>query len=221
MQTNISESLISTIKKREFTINKIKTEMIREWIAQGVDLFSLQEQLQCSQNDLTKITGVSKGAVYNYIQLSKDSRIFDLLQSDHHGGQLKNFNQKKLLSLTKLDDIAFEASINAGEIIGSPKDQVIDVEIIENSINEKIHKKEASIDKLMMDVTSLKKDLSSRTKWGPKPVAQIDDKGKIMAKYPSAQSAQRVTGIDKSSIGRVCRGSIKRAGGYQWIFTLL
>ncbi len=221
MQTNISESLISTIKKREFSINKIKTKMIREWISQGEDLLKLQEQMQCSQNYLTTLTDVSKGSVSIYVHISKDPRILDWIRGDHHGGQLEKFNQKELLQLTKLNDSAFEISVNTGMIVTTPKDQVIDAEIIDNNINEKIHKKEEYINKLMVDVMALKKELSSKTKWGPKPVAQIDDKGKIMAKYPSAQSAQRVTGIDKSSIGHVCRGSLKRAGGYQWIFTLL
>ena len=221
MQTNISESLIKTIQKRESSINNIKTEMIKHWISQGEDLLQLKVQQQCSQNDLTNLTGLSKGTVYNYIHIAKDKRVLEWLQSDHRGGQLENFNQKQLLDLTKLDDIAFETSINAGIIVTTPKDPVIDAEIIENSISEKIHKKEESMNKLMMDVIALKKDLSSKTKWGPKPVAQIDDKGKIMAKYPSAQSAQRVTGIDKSSIGHVCRGLSKTAGGYQWKFTLL
>ncbi len=222
MQANISdESLIKTIQKRELSINNIKTEMIKHWISQGEDLLQLQVQQQCSQNKLTNLTGVSKGSVYNYIHIAKDKRVLEWLQSDHHGGQLENFNQKELLQLTKLNDSSFETSINSGVIVSTPKDQVIDAEIIENSINEKIHKKEEYMNKLVMDVIALKKELSSKTKWDPKPVAQIDDKGKIMAKYPSAQSAQRVTGIDKSSIGHVCRGSIKKAGGYQWIFTLL
>ena len=98
----------------------------------------------------------------------------------------------------------------------------LDAEIIESSTNDKIHKKEESIKKLMMDLMVLRKEITSENKWGPKPVTQIDDRGKIMANYPSAQSAQRVTGIDKSSIGSVCRGSVRKtAGGYHWEFIAL
>lgn len=222
METNLTESLISTIQKREVSINNIKIDMIKQWISQGEDLLQLQEQLRCSQNDLTKITGVSKGAVHIYIHVFKDERILEWIQGDHHGGQLANFNQKKLLSLTKLDDIAFEASINAGEIVGTPEDQMIDAEIIESSTNEKIYKKEESINKLMMDVMALRKELPPENKGGRKPVAQIDKKGKTIAKYPSAQGSQRITGIDKSSIGNVCRrGSLSTAGGYHWEFIAL
>ena len=221
MEKNISESLINTIQKREVSISKSKTEMIKQWISQGEDLLQLQEQLQCSQNDLTKITGVSKGAVHIYINVFKDKRILEWIQGDHHGGQLANFNQKKLLSLTKLDNIAFEASINAGEIVGTPKDQMIDAEIIESSTNDKINKKEESIKKLKMDLMALREELTVDNKWGPKPVAQMDDKGETIAQYPSAQGAQRMTGIDKASIGSVCRGTAKRAGKYQWKFIAL
>ena len=221
MEINLYESLIDRIQQREIDIRKNKTEIIKQWIAQGEDLLQLKRQQQCSQNELTKLTGISKGSVYNYIHISKDKRVLEWLQSDHHGGQLETFNQKQLLQLTKLNDSAFEISINAGMIVTTPKNKVIDAEIIESSINEKIHKKEKAISKLKVDVVALRKEQSNTRQWGPKPVAQIDDRGKIIAQYPSAQSAQLVTDIDKSSIGSVCRGSSKTAGGYQWKFITL
>ena len=95
METNLTETLINTIKKREMSINNIKIDMIKQWISQGEDLLKLQKQQQCSQNDLTKITGVSKGAVHIYTHISKDPRILEWIQGAHHGGQLENFNQKQ------------------------------------------------------------------------------------------------------------------------------
>ncbi len=150
MQTNLSTSLISTIQERELSINSIKTELIKQWIIQGEDLLKLQVQQQCSQNELTNLTGVSKGAVYNYIHISKDRRLSEWLQGDHHGGQLENFNQKQLLQLTKLDDSAFETALQEGAIAATPKekstvessltetggdDEAIDVDISEEPLN--------------------------------------------------------------------------------------
>ncbi len=132
MQTNISESLIKAIKKREQSIGNIKTELIKLWIVQGEDLLKLKTQQQCSQNELTKLTGVSKGAIYNYIRISKDKRISEWSHGAHHGGQLENFNQKQLLQLTKLDDSAFETALQAGKIVATPKDK----HTVENSIAE-------------------------------------------------------------------------------------
>ena len=37
---------------------------------------------------------------------------------------------------------------------------------------------------------------------------------KIIRTFPSAKEAERQTGIDCGSIGRVCRGERKNAGGY-------
>lgn len=221
METTISESLIKAIQKRELSIGNIKMEIIKHWFAQGVDLSQLKVQQNCSQNDLTKLTGISRGSVHNYIHISKDRRILELLQGGHHGGRLENFNQKQLLTLTKLGDLAFETSINAGVIVVAPKDQAIEAEIIESSINDKIYKKEEAINKLREDVVALRQEQSSKKIWGSKPVAQINTRGKVIARYPSARSAQKATGIDKSSIGSVCRGSLKTAGGYQWKFIAL
>lgn len=221
METNISESLINTIKEREKSINNSKIEIIKQWISQGADLLKLQEQLQCSQNDLTKITGVSKGTVSIYVQFSKDPRFLDWIRGDHHSGQLENFNQKQLLQLSKLNDSAFEVSINTGVIVSAPKEQVIDAEIIESSTNDKTHKIEESIRKLKMDLLALKKELPGKNKWGLKPVVQINLKGEAIAQYPSARRAELMTGILKTSIGNVCRGGAKSAGGYRWEFIAL
>ena len=48
-----------------------------------------------------------------------------------------------------------------------------------------------------------------------KPVNQIKD-GVIVATYPSAMEAHRVTGITPGGISGCCRGEIRSSGGYQW-----
>ena len=50
-----------------------------------------------------------------------------------------------------------------------------------------------------------------------------DDKIKVICletgvEYDSAADAMKQTGIDKSSIGKVCYGTMKTAGGYHWYF---
>lgn len=53
-----------------------------------------------------------------------------------------------------------------------------------------------------------------------KPV-QMSDKstGELLATYPSAHEAKRVTGIAHSSICKCCLGKYKSAGGYIWRYT--
>ncbi|CAG8620434.1 6710_t:CDS:2, partial [Diversispora eburnea] len=34
--------------------------------------------------------------------------------------------------------------------------------------------------------------------------------------FPSLAEAQRITGIDRSNIGKVCKGRLASAGGYHW-----
>ena len=48
-----------------------------------------------------------------------------------------------------------------------------------------------------------------------RPIAQMLH-GKIVAQYPSAVDAERVTGIKKRAISGVLRGINKSTGGYQW-----
>ena len=49
-----------------------------------------------------------------------------------------------------------------------------------------------------------------------KPVAKIDSNGKILDCFDSIMSAQLDTKIDRSDIGRCCKGRLKKAGGYKW-----
>lgn len=51
-----------------------------------------------------------------------------------------------------------------------------------------------------------------------KPISQYDKDGKFIKEYPCASQAQRETGIDASSIRKVCNNIPKHntAGGYIW-----
>lgn len=49
-------------------------------------------------------------------------------------------------------------------------------------------------------------------------VLQLDLMGGLVGKYNSIADASLVTGVDKSSISRCCRGSAMSAGGFRWRF---
>jgi len=169
--------------------------MIKQWYLQGQELQQLQIEQQCSQNALTGLTNISKASVYNYISISKDPRILELLKSDHRGGQLNPFNQKQLVKLTKLADYEFEESLEAGIIISVSKEEVVTDTAISFAINKGTESKKA--------------------------VIQINSNGEEIARYPSASMAQFITGVDRMSIGKICRGEDGRsnAGGCRWKFT--
>lgn len=196
----IGDELINSIQNRERNINSIKLEMMKQWQLQGQELLQLQMERDCSQNALTELTGISKASVYNYIHIAKDIRFSELFKSDHHGGQLEHFNQKQLVKLTKLNDEDFNKSIEFGAILLPEKVETIKA-IVMPTVTDKIAK-----------------EYSTSQLWVAKPVIQIDAKNRIIAQYPSAKAAQTVTGIDRMTIGKVCRGVGVSAGGYTWAF---
>ena len=49
-------------------------------------------------------------------------------------------------------------------------------------------------------------------------VLQLDLMGALVCKYNSIADASLVTGVDKGSISRCCRGSAMSAGRYRWKF---
>lgn len=49
-----------------------------------------------------------------------------------------------------------------------------------------------------------------------KPVGQFMESGELIATFDSALSAQKVTGIPRSSICFCLKGWYKRAGGFVW-----
>ena len=53
-----------------------------------------------------------------------------------------------------------------------------------------------------------------------KTVYQYDINGILIAKYPSAREAERVSGINHKDISSCCNGKRKTAGGFIWKFKL-
>ena len=55
-------------------------------------------------------------------------------------------------------------------------------------------------------------------KSGAKPVVQLSLSGEYVQEYSSMVEAEKQTGIIIMSISSCCRGKLKSAGGYQWMF---
>lgn len=51
-----------------------------------------------------------------------------------------------------------------------------------------------------------------------KTVIQIGKDGSILAEYKSVVEASKITGVNKTSIAKVCRGERKRSGGFYWVY---
>lgn len=51
-----------------------------------------------------------------------------------------------------------------------------------------------------------------------KPVIQLSLDGKFIKEWIGASQAMKELGIDKASIGRVCQGKKKSAGGFKWSY---
>lgn len=58
----------------------------------------------------------------------------------------------------------------------------------------------------------------SQPQLAARQVQQLDKQGNLLAVFPSAKEAQRVTEIAQSSICRCCNGKRKFAGGFKWRF---
>ena len=57
----------------------------------------------------------------------------------------------------------------------------------------------------------------SQPQWAKRSVQMFDKKtGELLATFPSTMEANRVTGINQSSISQCCNGKLKSAGGYVW-----
>ena len=57
----------------------------------------------------------------------------------------------------------------------------------------------------------------SQPQWAKRSVQMFDKKtGELLATFPSACEADRVTGIYYSNISKCCSGKLKSAGGYIW-----
>lgn len=51
-----------------------------------------------------------------------------------------------------------------------------------------------------------------------KVVLQYSKTGEYITSFKNATEAEKITKVDKSSIGRCCRNELKTAGGYIWKF---
>ena len=51
-----------------------------------------------------------------------------------------------------------------------------------------------------------------------KPVLQLDKNGNVINEYDSQTEASKKTGVDRSNLGKCCRGEQKTAGGFVWKF---
>ena len=217
-------TLIDFIQIREQNIDATKMELLQLWIDQGADLQKLQKSEGCSQNYLTDLTGISKGSIFNYIQLSKDKRILQLVDTGHHGDHLvEDLSQKKLIKLTKLNDEAFDSYLETGVFpsvsVESVKSEVIDVIADEATIDEKIEEKEIQVRELKDEIYELKKQLPNYNAAAPKAVLQFTKEGVFLAEFPSASIAETSTGIDRMTIDKVCHGTGSLDGGFIWRFT--
>ncbi len=218
-------SLVDIIEMREQNIEATKIELLQLWIDQGTDLQKLKDLKGCSQNQLTELTGISKGSIFNYIQLSKDKRILQFLDTGHHGDHLiEDLNQKKLVKLTKLDDEAFDTYLETGTYptipMESEESAVMDVVPDDNAtIDEQIEEKEAQIQQLKDEIHALKKQFpNDNATTAPKAIVQFTQEGVFLAEFSSASVAGVSTGVDMMTIGEVCRGVGSLAGGFVWRF---
>ena len=166
---NKAHQIIKKIQYQYADIKQAEVNVLYKWIDLGQILQELQKIEGCSQNDLTKLTGISKGCVSNYINLYSDPRVANLLRNTaHHGEQhLENITQKKLVKATKLNDDDFNKFAETGVIPSvqkasreSKEEEVIDIEI-DISIEEQIEDKKAQIEQLLVEVAELEKQLPS------------------------------------------------------------
>jgi len=76
-----------------------------------------------------------------------------------------------------------------------------------------------AINVLGFDHHTINKDKVGALNWNSKEVNQFNLDGSFVAKYGSTTEAFRETGIDFSSIQKVCLGKRGSAGGFKWTYT--
>jgi hypothetical protein len=69
---------------------------------------------------------------------------------------------------------------------------------------------------LKFDRTTINSDKTGSYNWNSKSVNQLTINGELIANYGSTTEAFRETGVDFSSIQKVCLGKRKSAGGFKW-----
>lgn len=76
-----------------------------------------------------------------------------------------------------------------------------------------------SIDVLGFNPKMINKDKVGALNWNSKAVNQYDKQGNLINSFGSTTEAFRNTGIDFSSIQKVCLGKRSSAGGYRWVYS--
>ena len=79
---------------------------------------------------------------------------------------------------------------------------------------------EHSIKVLGKDRKQTNKDKVGALNWNSKAVNQYDKQGNLINSFGSTTEAFRNTGIDFSSIQKVCLGKRSSAGGYSWAYSI-
>ena len=218
-------SLEDKIKRTDKDILNANKGLAQLWIYQGNNLIALQEEKQCSQNELAKLVGYSKGATSNYIRLARDTRLSSLLSEDntvHHGERLLDgYNQKKLIAITKLSDQEFAEFVESGVMKSAARENTSDLEDVievelENSLEDQITEKELQIEQLQEELKVLKKESEHYVTRKDRAVEKLDENGEIIEYFESIAAATEATMIDKKFITKACLGQLNTAGGFHW-----
>ena len=128
-------------------------------------------------------------------------------------GKGKHFLAHRLVALTFIENDLAKPQVNHKDGVKN-NNMVTNLEWVTRSENQ-IHAYETGLQKhTSMEGMNLNHPIMS------KPVLQFDFNGNLIGKYPSAQEAARVTGVNRSTISRYLTNNKRRkhAGGYDWAF---
>ena len=139
--------------------------------------------------------------------------------------QLKFWNAIQKYGWDNFEHIVLKTDLTAEEAGELEKDLIKSFNSVQNGYNvsyggvgtnhsaETIEKiRNAMIGKTHTQQT--KDKISNSKEKDKKPVVCVE----TGVEYESAAEAMKQTGIDRSSINKVCRGTMKTAGGYHWCF---
>lgn len=83
----------------------------------------------------------------------------------------------------------------------------------ENKQNNCVHNLEWCDRKYNCNYGSLPSNVAKRFS---KKIAMLDDNNNAIIYFESSMAAERILGVDHSSIIKCCKGIVKTAGGYKW-----
>jgi len=124
--------------------------------------------------------------------------------------KLRNGNERKMHYIHRLVALAFCKGEFAGAVVNH---------INENKTDNRAVNLEWVSQLANVNHGSALKRLSDTKRNNPrqsKAVEAVDDEGRVVATYPSAQEAARSVGKDGSNIVRCCHNIKHTAGGYHW-----